>query len=93
MNFTDLTKTLDLLASSDSQNLNNILRELSDLNDFLASLSSIDRSIILKKIKIFAESDARKVHYDSKTQTLSPQYLKMDFVHWVFLPKSPKWGN
>lgn len=93
MNFKDFTTALDLLSSEDSKNLNSILKELSELNDFLASLSETDRAIILKKIKLFAENDARVISFDSTKQKFVPDFKKMDFVHCDFTGVGFEWDG
>lgn len=93
MNFSQLTTTLDLLLNEDSKQLNNMLKELSDLNDFLGSLSKIERGIITKKIKLFAESDSKVITYDSKNDKYTPEYLKMDMVHCDFTGVGYEWDG
>lgn len=93
MNFTDLTKIIDLLTHSDVKDVNDKLKELSDLNNFLAQLNTTERAIILKKIKLFAQSDAKTVPYDSSSNKYSPEYLKMDFVHCDFTGVGFEWDG
>lgn len=93
LNFTDLTKIIDLLTQNGITDLNEKLKELSDLNNFLSKMTKTERTIILKKIKLFAESDARTVSYNSSSNTFSPQYLKMDFVHCDFTGVGFEWDG
>ncbi|WP_079504504.1 type II toxin-antitoxin system PemK/MazF family toxin [Mesobacillus jeotgali] len=93
MDYKTFTQTIDSLSSKDFQDLNNILKEFNELNDFLASLSTVDRAIILKKIKLFAEKDASIVHFDSSKQKFVPDYQKMDIVHCDFTGVGFEWDG